>query len=182
MAASLSMVAAKAMAVDLIDGLQAYHEGNYVFALDIFKELSLNGDAAAQFWVGEMYANGQGVQQDLKQAFNWFLRAASLDEPRAQYAVAEAYDLGRGVAQNGKRAASWYLTAAEHGNARAAYAIGLRYAKGIDMPMDLVQAYKWFTQAGDIGAGSKAWVEQKMTPSQLEKARALEQEWLERYQ
>jgi TPR repeat protein len=181
LAAILSMGAAKALAVDIIDGLQAHREGNYTLALDIFRELGLNGDAAAQYWVGDMYAKGQGVNQDFKQAFNWYLRAAALDEPRAQFAVAEAYDQGLGVAHDGKRAATWYLTAAEHGNPRAAYAIGLKYAKGTDVPQDLVQAHKWLSVAGDIAAGSKAWVEGKMTASQIDHARELEAEWSERY-
>ncbi len=181
LAAILAVVAAAVPAADLSDGLQAHREGNYILALDIFRELALNGDATAEFWIGDMYSRGEGVNQDFRQAFDWYLRAATRDEPRAQLAVAEAYDRGRGVAKDGKRAATWYLTAAEHGNPRAAYAIGLRYAKGTDIPLDLVQAHKWLTVAGDIAAGSRAWVEGQMTDSQIKRAKELEDEWRERY-
>lgn len=176
----LSMVASWAHA-DLLDALQAYREGNYLLAFDEFRTLALNGDADAQFRLGDMYAKGEGVTQDFKQAFDWFLKAASHDEPRAQLAVAEAYEQGHGVTQDSKRAATWYLMAAEHGNPRAEYAIGLMYAKGTDMPLDLVEARKWLGLAGDIAAGSKVWVEGKMTTSQIEKAKELEMEWRERY-
>lgn len=180
LAAILAMVAARAQA-DLLDALQAYREGNYLLALDEFRTLALNGDADAQFRLGDMYAKGEGVTQDFKQAFDWYLKAASHDEPRAQLAVAQAYEQGRGVAQDSKRAATWYLMAAEHGNPRAEYAIGLMYAKGADVPRDLVQARKWLGLAGDIAVGSKAWVEGQMTDTQIKKARELEAEWRERY-
>jgi hypothetical protein len=180
LASMLALVAATAQA-DLLDALQAYREGNYLLAFDEFRTLALNGDADAQYRLGDMYAKGEGVRQDFQQAFNWYLRAASQDEPRGQFEVAEAYEQGRGVAQDSKKAAAWYLTAAEHGNPKAQYAIGLLYAKGSNMPLDLVKARMWLGLAGDIAAGSKAWVEGKMTASQIEKAKKLEIEWRERY-
>jgi hypothetical protein len=57
----------------------------------------------------------------------------------------------------------------------------LRYAKGEDVPLDLVQAHKWLTVAGDFAAASKNWVEEKMTPAQIENAKELEEDWRERY-
>ena len=41
------------------------------------------GDAAAQFCLGHMYANGQGVEQDYAMAARWYLAAAGLPPPPA---------------------------------------------------------------------------------------------------
>jgi TPR repeat protein len=180
LAAALSMLAATARA-ELLDALHAYSEGNYLLAFDEFRTLALNGDADAQFKLGDMYAKGEGVKQDFTEAFSWFLKAAAQDDPRGQLAVADAYEQGRGVPEDHKKAAAWYLTSAEHGNPRAQYAVGLLYAKGVDMPLDLVQARMWLGLANDIAAGSRAWVESKMTAAQIEKAKQLEMEWRERY-
>lgn len=170
-------VSAEAQA-DLQDGLEAYNSGNYLYAFDEFRALALNGDAAAQYRLGVMYAKGQGVPQDDKQAAAWYLKAAAQDDTRAQFAIAEMYSQGQGVPQNDKQAASWYLKAAEHGYPKAQYIIGLMYAKGANMPQDFVQAYKWLSLAGDIAARNMEWVEEKMTPEQIKKAQILAQEWL----
>lgn len=181
LATLLALLAANTYA-DLLDGLRAYREGNYALAFDEFMSLALNGDATAQFRVGEMYAHGEGVKQNDKYAFQWYLKAAAQDDPRAQFAVAEAYEKGIGITQSDKNAATWYLTSADHGNPRAQLVVGLMYAKGDNVKQDLVEAHKWLGLAGDIAAGPRGWIEEKMTPEQLTRAKEIEQEWRERYE
>lgn len=162
---------------DFQDAVDAYDGGNYLYAFDEFRELALNGDAAAQYRLGLMYDKGEGVARDERQALSWYVRAAGQDDTRAQFAVAEMYSEGRGVQRDDKQAARWYLEAAGHGFPKAQFTVGLMYAKGAGLPQDLVQAYKWLSLAGDIAAGSRQWVEDKMVPEQIRKARSLVQEW-----
>lgn len=159
------------------DAIDAYNNGNYTYAFDEFRALALSGDAAAQYRLGVMYAKGQGVPQDYKQAASWYLQAAAKDDTRAQFAIAELYSQGQGVPQDDKVATKWYLEAADHGYPKAQYNIGLKYAKGTGMPQDLIQAYKWLSLAGDIATRNREWVEEKMTPEQIKKAQTLTQEW-----
>ena len=58
------------------------------------------GDAVAQYNLGVMYVNGQGVPQDNEQAVQWFRAAAEqgLADPQDQLGL--MYIHGRGVAQN----------------------------------------------------------------------------------
>ncbi|TXT24626.1 MAG: Sel1 domain-containing protein repeat-containing protein [Gallionellaceae bacterium] len=163
---------------DFQDAVDAYNGGNFLYAFDEFRELALNGDAAAQYRLGLMYDKGEGVARDERQAVSWYIRAAGQDDTRAQFAIAEMYSEGRGVQRDDKQAARWYLEAAGHGFPKAQLTVGLMYAKGAGLPQDLVQAYKWLSLAGDIAAGSRQWVEDKMAPEQIRKARLLVQEWL----
>jgi TPR repeat protein len=45
-----------------------------------------------------MYANGQGVAQDYKEAVNWYRKAAEQGDERAQYNLGVMYAIGQGVA------------------------------------------------------------------------------------
>lgn len=163
------------------EGRDAYKNGNYLYAFDEFRPLAISGDAVAQYWLGVMYAKGQGVPQDDKQAASWYLKAALQDETRAQFAIAEMYREGVGVPKNEKQATTWYLEAADHGFPKAQYTVGLMYAKGQGMPQDLIQGYKWLSLAGEIAISSKKWVEEQMTPDQIKKGQTLAQEWLAKF-
>ena len=46
---------------DVAEGFAAYRAGDLSEALKIFKALAEQGDADAQFYVGTMYATGEGV-------------------------------------------------------------------------------------------------------------------------
>jgi TPR repeat protein len=49
---------------DLDAGLLALRGGDHAKALEIFSHLAKQGEALAQFHLAEMYAKGQGVEQD----------------------------------------------------------------------------------------------------------------------
>ncbi|MBU4575512.1 MAG: hypothetical protein KJ576_12830 [Proteobacteria bacterium] len=53
------------------EGMSAYKRGDYADALKEFEPLAEQGDALAQFYLGFMYAQGQGVPQNRKQAVKW---------------------------------------------------------------------------------------------------------------
>ena len=48
--------------------------------LKTVKRLAEQGDADAQFYLGEMYAKGQGIS-DKEEAFKWYTKAAKPDMP-----------------------------------------------------------------------------------------------------
>ena len=71
------------------------------------------GVAEAQFNLGVMYANGQGVKQDYFEAVRWFLQAAEQGVASAQANLGSAYTAGRGVRQDDTEAVKWFKKAAE---------------------------------------------------------------------
>ena len=54
------------------------------------------GDAVAQFNLGELYALGEGVPQDPAEAVRWF-RLAAEQGYAVQYALGVLYGQGKGV-------------------------------------------------------------------------------------
>ena len=55
-------------AADFADGVAAYKQADYLSALVIFNEGVGQNDARAQFALGLMYENGEGLTADLQQA------------------------------------------------------------------------------------------------------------------
>ncbi|MDS4057067.1 MAG: tetratricopeptide repeat protein [Candidatus Contendobacter sp.] len=58
------------------------------------------GDAAAQFRLGQMYAKGEGVKQDYAQARQWYQKAADQGHADAQFNLGTMYANGQGVKQD----------------------------------------------------------------------------------
>lgn len=64
-------------------GQSAYQKGDYVTALEEWKPLAEQGDAAAQFYLGVMYYYGRGVPQNYNEAVKWYTKAAEQGETPA---------------------------------------------------------------------------------------------------
>jgi len=108
---------------DFQKGLTAYESGDYATALREWKLLAKQGNAVAQFNLGVMYYNGQGVPQDDKTAVKWYRLAAEQGYADAQGNLGQMYRKGEGVPQDYKTAVKWYRLAAEQGDADAQKAV-----------------------------------------------------------
>ena len=74
------------------------------------------GDAVAQYNLGNLYAKGHGVARDYVEARKWYLKGAEQGHANAQYDLGRLYDEGHGVAQDYVKARKWYLKVAEQGH------------------------------------------------------------------
>jgi hypothetical protein len=83
---------------------------------DDLHKLADEGDAEAQFMLGTIYRNGDGVLQDDTQAVEWFQRAADQGYVRALSALGSSYWAGRGVKQDYSQAYFWYELALAKGD------------------------------------------------------------------
>ncbi len=72
---------AGAAGADLDDGLGAYKRGDYAAARRVWAPLAETGDREAQYFLGHLYAKGQGVVQDHAEALYWFRAAAAQGDP-----------------------------------------------------------------------------------------------------
>ena len=90
------------------DGYSAYEKGDYKTAFTIFEDLASKGDAKAQYNLGVMYRDGEGVRQDYKKAIEFFKKAANQGLVRAQNNLGLMYYNGQGVRQDYKKAFEWY--------------------------------------------------------------------------
>ncbi|GHT40295.1 hypothetical protein AGMMS49921_01440 [Endomicrobiia bacterium] len=63
--------------------------------------------------------NAKGVEQNYKEASNWFKKSAEQGNAKAQYNLGLMYDKGEGVKQDYKEAVDWYKKAALQGHSDA---------------------------------------------------------------
>ena len=109
------------------------------------------GDPAAQVQVGESYAAGKGVEQDLKQAAEWYRRAADKGDVAGELHLAALYrDGGKGFPRDRSQSAAWYRRAAEQGDVGAQGILSLLYSLGQGVPKSDVEAYFWFDLAAAV--------------------------------
>ena len=170
-----------AVAGSLEDGLAAYLRGDYAEALRLWKPLADQGDAAAQFNLGVMYATGRGVAQEYGEAILWYRTAADQGNASAQFNLGLMYTTGRGVAQDYGEAAKWYRKAAAQGHADAQYNLGVMHFHGRSVLQDYVLAHMWFNLAASRGqeeaVKGRDAVASRMTPDQIAEAQRLAREW-----
>lgn len=76
-----------ATAEPLSDATAAYGKQDYATALRLVRPLADNGNADAQFLLGMMYRDGEGVPPDEALGVGWMLRAAEQGHRRAQFLV-----------------------------------------------------------------------------------------------
>lgn len=75
------------------------------------------GDPIAQFRLGVMYDQGEGIPQDFKQALFWISKSADQGFSYAQTNLGWMYRTGQSIPQDDQKAAHWYSLAAKQGDA-----------------------------------------------------------------
>jgi len=161
----------------------AYHQGlvaaeneDYSTAVALWTPLADEGDARAQFRLGELYHEGLGVNPDIAKAMQWYLQAAVQGHAEAQNNLGIIYDDGDEVRENFRIAMKWYLLAAEQGDPGAQFNLGSIYREE-ESVQDFTRAYMWWGISAYLGndlAGSLLEsVEQEMSPEQVVAARQL---------
>ena len=98
---------------------KAYIRGDYEKARTDIEFLAHGGEPRAQYDLGLMYDQGQGVQQSDAKAMEWYERAARQGEPRAQYNLGLMYLNGQGVPPDVVQAYYWINLSANRGNVHA---------------------------------------------------------------
>lgn len=120
-------------------------------SLPIYREKAGQGDIPSQLMMGQIYAMGDLVSADMKQAFYWYQKAADQDNAEAQFKIAEMYLYGQGVEQDLSYAEKWASKSAKQGYAGGEYLLGLLYAEGKGVPEDWKKATIWLCRAAKQG-------------------------------
>ena len=122
--------------------------------IDRLREAAEQGDAEAQNKLGAMYAYGERVPEDSREAVKWFRKAAEQGFAKAQYNLGVMYSKGKGVAEDDQEAVKWYHKAAEQGYASAQHNLGNMYLRGEGVAEDNQVAVKWYRKAAEQGYAS----------------------------
>jgi hypothetical protein len=148
----LCPLAGAAPAQDFGKGLEAYERGDYATALHEWQPLAEQGIAVAQYNLGVMYDNGQGVMQDYAAAVKWYDLAAAQGFADAQYNLGNMYAAGKGVVQDDVVAVKWY-----------------------DLAAGRFQGYE--SEKRDKALRNRDIVTSRMTPAGIANAQRLVREW-----
>jgi TPR repeat protein len=144
------------------------------------KKLAEGGSGLAQYSLGVMYANGDGVPQDYKEAMKWYRKSADQGNANAQFSLGVMYDKGEGVPQDYKEAVRWYRMSAEQGKAIAQRNLGLMYFQGVGVIEDYITSYAWISVAKANGhekaAGGLDLVRKYMSKDQIAEGQKLARE------
>ena len=177
---TLAISASAVWAGDVEDADAAVKKNDYVTAIKKYKSAAVKNDAYAQFNIGAMYDNGQGVVQDYAEAVRWYKLAAAQGYASAQYNLGFMYANGQGVVQDYAEAVRWFKLAAAQGEAKAQTNLGVMYAQGQGVLQNNVQAHMWFNIAAvkdaENAVKNREFVANKMTAEQIGQAQRLAKE------
>ena len=118
---------------------------------DETKLLAEQGNSFAQYNLGVMYENGEGVSENDADAVKWYRLAAEQGRARAQNNLGVMYENGEGVPENDAETIKWFRLAAGKGNASAQLNLGFMYFDGDGVPQNNVRAYVWWSVAAVQG-------------------------------
>ena len=136
---------------DFDAGMAAASTGDFAAARAEWQPLAEAGDAATQYHMGLLNAEGRGGKQNFDEAGRYFHLAAAQGHADAQFAIALMIDRGQGVPQDDTLASQWYLTAAENDHVEAQYNLAIAYMRGSGVAIDEAEGVKWFKAAGEQG-------------------------------
>jgi len=102
---------------DFEKGWDCVQQQDFACALKELKPLADQGHMDAQYLVGYMYTNGQGVKQDDLEAFKYYKLAAVYGHSFSQAALGSSYEFGFGVKQDKLEAKRLYGLACDNRNA-----------------------------------------------------------------
>jgi len=171
------------LALSSIDAWSACYDKNQAPDINYIKckQSAEQGIAMSQYYLGQMYRNGDGVSKNLQEAINWYRKAAEQGNALAQYNLGWIYDSGEGVPQNLNEAIKWYDKAAKQGDKYAPFNLGVMYYTGSGVQKDFVKTHFWF-DVGILNGNLKAkkWrdkIAKRMSPEQITEAQRLIDEW-----
>ena len=100
-------------------GKRHYNHNKYRQAAKCFQNAAEQGNAAAQFYLGNCYYYGHEGQQGCQKAVEWYRKAAEQGYAEAQFMLGICYEGVPGVQQDIKQAINWYRKAAKQGHEKA---------------------------------------------------------------
>jgi uncharacterized protein len=133
------------------NAMKAYNQSDFVKAFSLTQPIAENGNSAAQFLLGVMYTNGEGVTRDHKQAYIWYKKAAEQGRGAAQYNLGMMHIKGDGIPLNYNIAAEWFRKAAEQDISAAQFKLAHMFDVGNGVPQSYAEAIYWYTKAAEQG-------------------------------
>jgi len=145
-----ALAPAPMLAGPIEDGIAAFERGDFSTARSKFEPLAINGDAVAQYYLGDLIVRYAAVQNK-PEGVIWLQQSAQAGVPDAMNELARLLSEGKIVAANQPKATELFMQAASLGHLPAYNNLGLRSAQGVGRAPDPLDASEWFRLAADQG-------------------------------
>ncbi len=157
----LLLLTTPAVAFDATDGVvagvEAYNHGDLATAFSLLSAEAARGNSDAEVNLGYMYARGQGVAADQREALRLYRLSAAQGNAEGMNALGYKYQFGSGVTANLPTAIAWYCRAIARGDPRALNNLAILYDHGIGVPQDLGAARDLWRQSAERGHPNSAY-------------------------
>jgi uncharacterized protein len=144
-----SLMVALAGDAENCTNVEALLKANPEKAVSACRRLAEQGEAWAQFKLGEIYDNmydsGEAVPQNFAEAAKWYRKAAEQGDATAQYNLFAMYHRGQGVHRDDAEALRWLRKAVDQDYSEAQRALGLSYLDGWGVSQNFAEAMKWLS-------------------------------------
>ena len=138
-------------------GKAAYEAGDFAKAMEYYRRAADAGSADGLRSIGNLYANGEGVEVDPKKAREYYDLAAAQGDAKSFYNIAILYQYGEGERQDTGKAVEYYLKSGEMGFADAWTALAYIYQYGDGVEPDIGKAVEYWQKAADLGDASACY-------------------------
>ena len=132
-------------------GMDAYAAEDFAKAMEYFRLAADAGSVDGLRFIGNLYANGEGVEPDPGKARECYDRAAAQGDAKAVYNIGVMYQYGENGEQDTGKAIEYYLKSGEQGYADAWTALAYIYQYGDGVEPDIRRAAEYFQKAADLG-------------------------------
>lgn len=147
MAVATAMVVAGPVRADTKAGVEAWQRGDYRSAVEEWRKAARNGDADAEYNLGQAYKMGRGVPVDLAAAESWYGKAAAQGHVEAE----DNYGLALFQNNHTRDAIPHLEKSVVRGEPRAQYILGTMLFNGVDIKKDWPRAYALTSRAAAAG-------------------------------
>ena len=104
------------------------------YSIGHYRKAAEQDHPVAQYNLGALYYNGDGVPRDIIDAATWFKKSAAFGNSDAQNALGLMYQKGEGVSKDLTQAAEWFKKAAEQNHAEAQFNLASMHYFGDGVP------------------------------------------------
>ena len=121
--------------------------------LKLMREAAESDYPSAQYYMGEAYYYGEGVDKDYTQAAAWYLKSAEQSDPDAQFSLGYMYEYGYGFKSDIDEAVRWYRDSSAKGRSNATFRLGfVMYYKMSAMDDEGILMFKKASDQGNSHA------------------------------
>lgn len=147
----LLIVGGVCSAASLEKAIEAYEFEEYDNAYKWLKPWASDGEAEAQYLLGNMYEHGYGIDASPRNALKWYRLAAGQGHRASKRRLKNLRKSTTTAVGSESVATQWYQDLAEEGDPEAQYNLGFLHETGWSTPVDEVEAARWYEKAAEKG-------------------------------